>query len=299
MPHFSVIIPVYNRPESLICAVESVVKQTCSDYELIIVDDGSEPAAFEVQKLYGGRIRYIRQENKGVSSARNLGIRVSSGEYLLFLDSDDMWLPGKIQAHKEFISSNPRIKIHQTREIWFRRGTRVNPGKKHIQPQGYIFEQSLELCLISPSACAVSREIFNRYGLFDENMPACEDYDLWLRTTPFEECGLIDKQLSVRFGGHGDQLSSAYEAMDRMRLYSIINLLVNCGNILTDSQINAAETSGIKRCGILIKGCAGRGLENNISKYEEIRDNLINKRYSSRAVQIPAETACFLTGRHP
>ncbi|MCU0846919.1 MAG: glycosyltransferase family 2 protein [Spirochaetes bacterium] len=259
MPFFSVIIPAYNRRSMLTRAVESVLSQTFTDYELIVVDDGSTDGTGEEMEKYGGRVRYIRQDNRGVSAARNAGIAASVSPYLAFLDSDDEWFPGKLAAHGEFIASHPGIRIHQAEEAWIRNGRRVNPGLRHVKRDGDIFIDSLELCLISPSAVVMNRELFDEYGTFDENMPACEDYDLWLRITPRESVGIIRRHLLSRHAGHSGQLSSAFWGMDRFRLYSIIKLLKEKPGSLTGEYRAAAAATAMKKARILLAGAEKRG----------------------------------------
>jgi glycosyltransferase involved in cell wall biosynthesis len=261
MPYFSVIIPSYNRKEKLRNAVDSVLEQDEKDFELIVVDDGSDDGTSGLAEEYKGKIKYIFQKNSGVSSARNRGIRSSDAPHITLLDSDDTWHKSKLRRHREFIMNNPGISIHQTEDIWIRKGVRVNPGLKHIKPQGKIFIPSLQLCLISPSSVCISRTIFEKYGLFDESMPACEDYDLWLRITPFEYIGLINEKLITRFAGHDDQLSSSYWGMDRFRLYSILKFLHNSSDDIDSSYRDAAIDSALKKSRVLAGGAAKRGNE--------------------------------------
>ena len=227
MPLFSVIIPTFNRKEETARAVRSVLAQTLSDHEIIVVDDGSTDGTPLLREEFGGRIIYLSQKNSGVSSARNRGIRESSSRYIAFLDSDDLWLPDKLAAHREFLARNGGMAIHQTNETWIRKGRRVNPMNRHRKPSGHIFIASLDLCLVSPSAVCMERSLFDRYGLFDELLPACEDYDLWLRISSREPVGLIDRELTVKHGGHDDQLSKKFWGMDRFRLYAILKFSGN------------------------------------------------------------------------
>ena len=259
MPYFSVIIPAYNRKEKLKNAVDSVLAQDDKDFEIILVDDGSDDGTSALSSEYKQRIKYIYQENSGVSSARNKGISSSSSPNITFLDSDDTWEKSKLRMHREFIENNAGILIHQTEDIWIRNGIKVNPGLRHLKPEGKIFIPSLELCLISPSSVCISKIIFDKYGLFDEKLPACEDYDLWLRITPFEKAGLIRKKLITRYAGHEDQLSSSFRAMDRFRLYSILKLLHNSGDRLDAAYRDAALNSALKKGKILLNGLEKRG----------------------------------------
>lgn len=258
MPFFSIIIPSYNRAQMLKRAINSVLSQEFTDYELIVVDDGSTDATAEVISIYSDRIKSLRQENRGVSAARNTGIRHSSAPWILFLDSDDEFLPGKLYAHYEFIKIHPSILLHQTEEIWVRRGRRVNPMKKHQKLEGDIFIPSLQLCLISPSCVCVHRTLFERYGMFDEALPACEDYDLWLRMSLREKVGLIPAAYTIKYGGHPDQLSHRHWGMDRFRVYAICKLLSGYDVDMSDEYRMAAIAVAKEKCSILLSGARRR-----------------------------------------
>jgi glycosyltransferase involved in cell wall biosynthesis len=258
MPLFSVIIPVYNRHAPVREAIDSVLGQTFADYELVVVDDGSTDGTREIEREYRGALRYVRREHGGVSAARNAGAGASSGLWLAFLDSDDRWLPEKLSRQALYIREHPDVGIHQTEEEWIRKGRRVNPKLKHAKREGRIFIDSLELCLISPSAAVMSRDFFERYGPFDEDLPACEDYDLWLRVTKDEFVGLIPEIQVVRNGGLPDQLSARYWGMDRFRVYSIMKMLARHGKTLqTDYRVRAVETA-LRKTRILLQGAKKR-----------------------------------------
>ena len=285
MPLFSVVIPAYNRREMLVKAIESVLSQDFTDYELIVVDDGSTDGTESIESMYNGRLRYIYQPNSGVSQARNRGIREAVSPHIALLDSDDTWHKTKLRKDKEYIESNPSVNIHQSEDIWIRNSRRVNPGKKHLKKDGYIFSESLKLCMISPSSVVFSRKIIDNYGLFDEELPACEDYDLWLRITPFEYIGLIKEKLITRYAGHSDQLSSNYPLMDRFRLYSIMKLLSSCGDKLSDIQKKEAETAAIEKARMLLAGSLKRGNRDNLLILEKIISSLEHGSYTKRDYQ--------------
>lgn len=280
MPLFSVIIPAYNRFESLKKAVESVKGQSLTDHEIIVVDDGSTDDTPLIKEIYPD-IRYIHRENRGVSSARNTGIRESSAEWIAFLDSDDTWLPGKLETQLTFIREHPGIRLHQTEEIWIRGGVRVNPGRKHKKTGGYIFRESLELCLISPSAVVMHRSLFEQYGMFDERLMACEDYDLWLRITPFEEAGLIPEYHVIRNGGHDSQLSAKYPMMDAFRVYSILKLLREKKGVMKKGDIKAAGETALSKIKILTQGAAKRGRTEESGLWLETAGLIKNGSYNS------------------
>jgi glycosyltransferase involved in cell wall biosynthesis len=151
MATVSVIIPTYNRAPSLSEAIDSVMAQDYHDFEVVVVDDGSTDNTTEILQVFP-KILVVRQDRKGVSAARNAGIAKASGRLIAFLDSDDLWLPGKLSTQVAFLDSNADALICQTEETWIRNGIRVNPKKRHKKPSGMIFERSLELCLVSPSA---------------------------------------------------------------------------------------------------------------------------------------------------
>jgi glycosyltransferase involved in cell wall biosynthesis len=224
-PSVSVIIPTFNRWPLVGAAIESVLAQTYSDFELIVVDDGSTDGTGAELARFGSRLRLLTQPNRGVSAARNLAVRHARGSYLAFLDSDDLWLPSKLAIQTAFMKQNPSVKICQTEEIWIRNGVRVNPKAKHRKPSGDIFFPSLELCLVSPSAVMLTRELFEQAGGFDETLPVCEDYDLWLRIAVDHFVPLIDEPLVVKRGGHADQLSRSLWGMDRYRVLALQKLL--------------------------------------------------------------------------
>jgi glycosyltransferase involved in cell wall biosynthesis len=255
-PLVSVIIPTCNRGWVVRDAIDSVLGQTFADFELIVVDDGSTDETSQILEAYAGRLRVIRQANQGVSAARNRGIDIASGSLIALLDSDDIWLPEKLDVQVAFFKNNTAALICQTEEIWIRNGLRVNPGKRHRKPSGMIFERSLELCLVSPSAVMVRRELFEEVGRFDESLPACEDYDLWLRVACRFPVHLIDKPLTVKRGGHADQLSRQ-PALDKFRIRSLVKL-IEAGR-LAPAQRDAAVIALRKKCAVYANGCLKRG----------------------------------------
>lgn len=254
----SVIIPTFNRAEKVQRAVSSVLSQTFMDYEVIVVDDGSSDQTAEALASFQNRITYIAHtENKGVSAARNTGIRASKAPFIAFLDSDDHWLPEKLDVQMRFFQENPEAVACQTEELWIRNGKHVNPRNKHLKPSGDIFEASLKRCLVSPSAVMLKRSLLEQVGLFDEELPVCEDYDLWLRMSSQHPVYLIDRKLVVKEGGASDQLSSSLKGMDKFRIMSMMKLIKN--NMLSDDQRNAVLNEMEIKCRIYGEGCLKRG----------------------------------------
>jgi len=225
MVRVSVIIPTYNRAALVKEAIASVLAQNFRDYELIVIDDGSTDNTLEAIRPFLKSLRYIYQKNQGVSRARNRGVKAAGGEFVAFLDSDDLWLKDKLLSQINFFESHPSAQICYTEEIWFRRGRRVNPKLKHRKYNGWIFEKAFSICLISPSSVMIRRELLDKVGLFDENLPACEDYDLWLRITKDYPIYLIDKPLIIKRNGHPGQLSQQYWGLDRFRVQALEKLL--------------------------------------------------------------------------
>jgi GT2 family glycosyltransferase len=256
MPKVSVIIPTHNRRELVREAIASVLAQSFADFELIVVDDGSEDETAEVVQEFAG-VRYAWQPNRGVSAARNYGVSLSTGELIAFLDSDDVWQPQKLERQVRFFTKHPDAQICQTEEIWLRNGVRVNPHHKHRKAGGDIFARSLELCLVSPSAVMMRRELFECIGGFDENLPACEDYDLWLRIAATLPVHLLDIPLVIKRGGHADQLSHKFWGMDRFRVTALRKLLAS--PVLSDEQRQQTEHVLRRKCMILAKGTEKRG----------------------------------------
>ncbi len=240
MNQVSVIIPTFNRKEVLPRALQSVLQQKGVSFEVLVIDDGSTDGTAELIQKDFPSVRVIQQKNQGPSAARNLGIEKSSGQWLAFLDSDDEWLSGKLKTQLAFFESNPDYKIAQTQEIWIRNGKRVNAMKKHQKFGGHIFEKCLPLCIISPSAVMIHRSVFQDVGPFDISFPACEDYELWLRIAAKYPVGLIEKALIKKYGGHADQLSHKFEAMDKFRIRALQKILGS--GTLEPEQKHAAES---------------------------------------------------------
>ncbi|WP_411822675.1 glycosyltransferase family 2 protein [Leptospira sp. 'Mane'] len=248
-PLISVILPTFHRPEATKNAIESVISQTYGNWELIVVDDGSTDhtwasllGSYPRWKAgltgFGKNIKSIQlhqTNHRGVSAARNFGVERSSGDWICFLDSDDIWLNEKLSKQIVYHKNHPEIRISQTNETWIKNGNKIKPLEKHKKREGDIFKESLELCLITPSSVILSRELWKNFGGFDENLQTCEDYDLWIRiTSTGEKVGLLKEELLIRNGGHPDQLSSKYNAIERFRLYSQLKLW----NYLSDQNKN-------------------------------------------------------------
>ncbi len=251
----SVVIPTFNRAWCLAEAVESVLAQDFPDFELIVVDDGSTDETPEILARYP-TAQVIRQENRGVSAARNRGAAAARGKWLAFLDSDDLWLPGKLSAQAAFFQDHPEFLICQTQEEWIRNGRLLRPLPRHEKPQGMAFARMTELCLVSPSAVMLSREMFFAHGGFDETLPACEDYDLWLRMGRTQPVGLVDRVLVRKRGGHEDQLS-VQPGLDRFRVLSLARIILS--GELAPADLDAARAALAQKAAVFAAGCEKRG----------------------------------------
>jgi glycosyltransferase involved in cell wall biosynthesis len=264
----SVIIPTHDRADVLGRAVASVLGQTWTDLELFVVDDGSSDATASVLAEFDDpRLTGMHQENKGVSAARNLGIAASGGRYVALLDSDDYWMPDKLEKQVRFMAESG-FAICQTDEIWIRNGQRVNPRFKHAKPAGWFLERSLELCLISPSCVMFTRELWRELGPFDERLPACEDYSLWLRVGARHPVGLVPEALTVKTGGHADQLSRRIIGLDLYRIYAMVDLLRSMA--LVGEQRAMVEAALRERVRLYAQGCIKHGKDEEAVRVREL-----------------------------
>lgn len=272
-PLISVIIPVYNRAHLIQRALDSVFAQTFKNFEVILVNDGSCDHLKDALRSYE-TIHYFEQQHKGVSAARNLGLKLAKGKYIALLDSDDEWLSTKLQTQIDYLAVNPNLKWVHTEEIWIRNGVRVNQMKKHQKGGGDQFQRSLELCVISPSSVMFEKSLVIDQGGFDESFTVCEDYFLWLKLTSLYEIGFIETPLINKYGGHSDQLSRKYVAMDYFRIKAIDWILKNR---------NLDKTKRAKAVDILLRKAKNllKGYEkhNNMNDHPEI--NQIRQTYIS------------------
>ncbi len=263
----SVIIPTYNRYEFLKRAIESVVAQTHHCDEIIIVNDGSTDNTSQIQ-IDAPFIKYIYQENAGVSAARNSGIEAAKNEWIAFLDSDDVWHEDKIKEQVSFHKQHKNISISYTDEVWIRDDKEVKIPKKFKKVGKDAFLENISYCNIAPSSVLVHKKLFDKYGLFDESLEVCEDYDLWLRIALVEKIALVDKKLIVKYAGHEDQLSFKHWGMDKFRVQSLEKLLFS--EIIESSfYYEQIKKELLHKYEILLKGSIKHNREKDISAYEK------------------------------
>ena len=261
----SVIITTYNRRHFLREATESVLGQTRQADEVIVVDDGSTDGSEEV--IADLPVRYAWKENGGVSSARNSGIALARGDYLAFLDVDDLWKKNKLAVQMAAMNLADSM-VSYTDETWIRNGRHLNQGKRHKKYSGSIYERCLPLCIISPSSVVIRRDVFDAVGLFDEALPVCEDYDMWLRICCRFPVLFVDESLIVKQGGHADQLSRRYDVMDSYRVTAMVKALESGVLNRGQRQATLAELAG--KCAVIIKGAERRGRYDDVAFYQDI-----------------------------
>ena len=267
----SVVVPTFNRKDMLSRALLSIFSQSLEPFEVIVVDNGSNDNTQEMLRDEFPQVRLLLEPEKGVSRARNKGIYEATGEWIAFLDSDDEWQPDKLEVQTREILGSENI-ISHTDELWYRNGVRVNPKNIHKKSGGYIFDRCLELCCISPSSVMVKKTLFDEIGYFDEKLPACEDYDMWLRVCFKYPILFVDKPLTIKHGGHGDQLSKKYWGMDRFRVEAIEKIINS--EKLTGLQKEAAKLKLQEKLKILIDGGQKRLNEETVSIYSKKLDEL-------------------------
>jgi hypothetical protein len=266
----SVIIPTFNRAAFIEKALVSVLAQTRSCAEVVVVDDGSTDNTADVVSRVSRqsriKIRYIYQENRGASAARNRGIAEAGHDLLCFLDSDDWWDCRKLEYQSAAMQRQPQYLISHTRELWYRKGKKVNQKNKHAPPHGQIFCRCLAMCVVGMSTVMVRRKLFDSYGCFDESLLCCEDYDLWLRVSGQEKFLLVDKPLTLKDGGRSDQLSAIHRlGMDTWRIRSICSLLESSRLSTEQYQLALAELD--RKCTIYGNGCIKHGRPDEGQRY--------------------------------
>ncbi|GBE39173.1 MAG TPA: glycosyltransferase [Nitrospirae bacterium] len=207
MPKVSVIIPTYNRAVQAAKAIRSVLDQTYRDLEVIVVDDCSSDDTEEaVKRLNDNRIVYIRHDiNKGGAAARNTGIRLAKGEFIAFQDSDDEWMPEKLEKQMQVFENSPPDTGVVYTGFW-----RVENSKRTYIPypwvtrkEGAIHEELLKGNFITTQAALVKKECFDKAGMFDDSLPRLQDWELWLRISKYYGFKCVDEPLLVVYYSGG------------------------------------------------------------------------------------------------
>ena len=268
MSSISVVIPTYNRSVLLERALDSVLAQALPADEIIVVDDGSADNTVSMLKSRYPEVNLITQDNRGVSAARNAGIKAARHEWIALLDSDDVWHQNKLEIQLQALQHSPEYLICHSNEIWIRNGFRANQMNKHKKAGGLIFQHCLPLCAISPSTVMIHRLLLNKVGLFDETLPACEDYDLWLRICSRYPVLYIDEALISKYGGHNDQLSRQYWGMDRFRIQALNKIITKAS--LSKIDRDAAIKTMIDKINIYITGAEKHGNTEHVDDFKQL-----------------------------
>jgi len=264
--NISVVIPSYNRKDFLKRSIDSAINQTKKPLEIIVVDDGSTDGTETMIKIDYDFVKFIKQKNKGVSAARNIGIKVSIGEWICFLDSDDEWKKDKLEKQINAMKSNPGYKFFHSNEIWIKNGLRINQKKKHKKYGGDIFNKCLDMCRISPSSVMIDKTVFDEVGNFNEALVVCEDYELWLRICDKYRVFFIDEPLIIKYGGHQGQLSYSIESIENHRIKALEYLIQE--NLSRQNKRHAIQML-LSKLNIYLKGLVKRGKNDEIAVYEE------------------------------
>jgi len=214
MPKVSVIVPTYNRAKFIERALDSVLNQTFLDFEIIVIDDGSIDNTKEVLYQYNDKIKYIYQNNSGISAARNRGINESLGEYIAFLDSDDFWAPEKLNEQVKVLDSNKKVGIVYVRmPIVNAKGEQL--GMKPAGVSGKNFHELLHLWGDLPTSSVMTRkECFLKAGMFDVSLTMSEDTEMWIRIAKFYDLFEIEGKVLAYYYRHDDQITTS-----RIRVY--------------------------------------------------------------------------------
>ena len=264
--NISVVIPSYNRKDFLKRSIDSAINQTKKPLEIIVVDDGSTDGTETMIKSDYDFVKFIKQKNKGVSAARNIGIKVSIGEWICFLDSDDEWKKDKLEKQINAMKSNPGYKFFHSNEIWIKNGLRINQKKKHKKYGGDIFDKCLDMCRISPSSVMINKTVFDEVGNFNEGLVVCEDYELWLRICDKYKVFFIDEPLIIKYGGHQGQLSYSIKSIENHRIKALEYLILE--NLNRKNKRHAIQML-LSKLNIYLKGLVKRRKNDEIAVYEE------------------------------
>lgn len=263
-PLISAVIPVYNRPDQCLEAVKSVLAQNYRPLELIIGDDGSEDHTLDVIRSflsdYKGDIdvKILEMDHTGFPGAvRNICMEKAAGKYAAFLDSDDLWRPGKLLHQYEALHrANPDCLISHTREEWNRKGKIISQSGMDHKRSGDIFTDALKKCIIGPSTVMISSDMYRKTEGFRRDLEIAEDYEYWLRLTALYEVGYLDEPLTVKRAGHDDQLSEKYGQIEIFRIRGLKDLIDQ--KFFNENLLKIAARELSRKCSVYGRGCLKR-----------------------------------------
>lgn len=268
MPKVDVIVPAYNNARYLAAAIESVLAQTFTDWRILLVDDGSTDNTAEVVEPYlqshGVKIRYIRQDNRGVSAARNAAIRASDSALIALLDADDVWFPQRLEESVKAMDANPAAGLSYGRITYLNAdgcpGTTWGGNLKHAEGRVASAIYTRKIDLPSPTI-TVRRKALDQVGLFDETMRATEDRDLWLRIALRYEVAFVPKVISYyRIWGSSASSSQDHMMSGQLRFIRKHYGAEGCGWL--PRQIALAYVYNTRAYALKSKGKLGKALLN-------------------------------------
>ena len=193
MPVISVIIPVYNGEKTIRETIESVLNQTFSELELLVINDGSQDSSLKiVSDIHDHRIKVLSYPNAGVSASRNRGLYHATGELISFIDADDLWLPNKLEDQFKALQENPKAAVAYSWTDWIGESNQLLGRGSYLPEQGDVFAKLLLNDFVaSGSNCLIRRQALIEVGSFDESLAHGEDWDLWLRLAARYEFALV------------------------------------------------------------------------------------------------------------
>lgn len=255
-------------------ALKSVESQTYPYYEIIIVDDGSTDSTQHYLSTLKHPFILLRHSGKP-GYVRNKGFSAAKGDFITFLDSDDLWKPEKLEMQINFFKTHPDIKLCHTREIWERNGKIISQKTQKHRREGYIFNETLKKCIIGPSTVMLTRDLFTEAGMFHPELEIAEDYELWMRITSHHHVGYIETPLVLKRAGHDDQLSEKYGHIEYFRIKALASVINQ--ELLTVPQQRDAIMEIIKKCRIYTHGCIKRGKFNEACEFMNLMEKFKNK----------------------
>lgn len=314
MSRVSVVVPTYNRKESVAEALRSVLAQTFRDFEIVVADDGStdgtpvnlfqtlgaQPEAIEALTRMNPTsikpfshafsndslaIQYHYGINRGLSTARNRGIRAARSDFIAFIEAEDLWEPDHLKTQVDFLEMHPGSKVCRVSE------RNVKDGKPRVSrnsstASGWIFEATLEASPMCTSAVLIHRSCFTACGAFDENLPACDEYDLWLRLASRYPVHYLEGPTVTRRSGRPDGSSRAW-GWDRFRVYALEKAFQS-GHLSPTQRFLVAEQI-VHKCERLVEGFRRQKSEERSNFYERKRRRFaqeVRKLRASRVAQV-------------